>query len=214
MLQRRRFLSLKEGMLFGIFLFVLVVTMLTRDTSVVFRLQPNDKIVAFGDSITFGYGVGASHSYPSILTSLCGHQIDNEGVSGETSAEGLERLAGVLEKSDAKLIILCMGGNDIIQGKSQKLLKDNLLTMVKMAKEKGLQVLLVGVPDITIIGLSTPSLYKEVAKEEKILLNDWVLEEVLSDPSLKNDPIHPNEAGYQMIADELCQMLRDQHIID
>jgi len=207
-------LGLKEGMLFGIFLSVLVVTMVTRDTSVKFKLQPNDKIVAFGDSITFGYGVSASHSYPSILTSLCGHQIDNEGVSGETSAEGVKRLAGVLKKSDAKLMILCLGGNDIIQGKSKKALKENLLTMIRMAKEKGLHVLLLGVPDITLVGLSTPSLYKEAAKEEKILLNDWVLEEVLSDPSLKNDHIHPNEAGYRMIADELCQMLRDRHIID
>jgi lysophospholipase L1-like esterase len=172
-----------------------------------YELSPTDKIIAFGDSLTYGYGVDAIHSYPSVLSQLSGHIVQNEGLSGEISALGVKRLSRVLMGSDAKLMILCHGGNDILQRRSYRELKKNLKSMVDMAKSRGMQVLLIGVPDISLVGLSTPELYQEVAKEEEILYIDDLLEDILSDSSLKGDRIHPNAIGYKKMAEGIYRFL-------
>lgn len=177
------------------------------------QLAPSDRILAFGDSITFGYGVNPSESYPAILSQLSGHSVVNAGVPGETSAQGLKRLPSVLKKNQVELMILCFGGNDIVQGKSRETLQKNLIAMIRMAKSKGMQVLLIGVPDITLIGLSALSLYKEIAKEENIPLLDSLLEEILSDSSLKSDRIHPNARGYRMMAEKIYQAMKEYQML-
>ncbi len=171
------------------------------------KLQSTDSIITFGDSLTYGYGADTKDSYPSVLSNISRHKVINAGLSGELSAQGLKRLPSVLKDSDAKLMILCHGGNDIIQRRSQKELKSNLKAMVKIAKDRDIQVLLVDVPDISVLGLSAPSLYKEVADEEKIPLVDGILEDIISDDSLKSDYIHPNAKGYHMMANEIYERL-------
>jgi len=171
------------------------------------KLLPTDKIVAFGDSLTYGHGVDTIYSYPSVLSQLSGHIVENEGLSGEISALGIRRLSKVLMRSDAKLMILCHGGNDILQRRSYKDLKKNLKTMINMAQSKNMQVVLIGVPDISLVGLSVPELYQEVASEEEILYIDDLLEDILSDSSLKGDHVHPNAIGYRKMADEIYKFL-------
>ncbi|SFV57434.1 lipolytic enzyme, G-D-S-L [hydrothermal vent metagenome] len=198
----------------GLSIVIIVIFISTKKESIITtKLQPTDSIIAFGDSLTYGYGADTKDSYPSILSKLSGHRVINAGLSGELSSQGLKRLPSILKDSDAKLMILCHGGNDILQRSSKKELKSNLKAMVKIAKDRGMQVLLVDVPDISMLGLSAPHLYAEVASQEKIPLADGILEDIISDDSLKSDYIHPNAKGYHILANEIYKKLIELEIL-
>ncbi len=170
-------------------------------------LLPQDTILAFGDSLTFGHGADHHESYPALLSSLSGHTVINAGISGDTSSAGLQRLPKLLEDESIKLMILCLGGNDILRQHSMNALKNNLKTMIHMAKTKEVDVLLVAVPNMGLFGLSPLELYEEVAKEEKIPLLSGVLANILHQPSLKSDQIHPNALGYKQMAQIIYESL-------
>ncbi len=170
-------------------------------------LLPHDTILAFGDSLTYGYGASYDESYPAHLSSLTGHKVINAGINGETSDEGLQRLPKLLEDKSIKLMILCFGGNDILRRQSMEALKNNLKTMIRMAKVKKIDVLLVAVPNISLFGLAPLELYEEVAEEEEIPLLSGVLSNILSRPSLKSDQIHPNALGYKQMAENIYESL-------
>jgi lysophospholipase L1-like esterase len=172
-------------------------------------LAPGESILAFGDSLTHGYGAGPGESYPDVLSKLTGLRVINAGVNGETSREGLRRLPGLLDHPETKLLILCEGGNDILQKRPLSELKENLRAMIRLAKGKGIAVLLLSVPDFGLLGLSALPLYEELAEEEDVPLLDGVLAEILSRPELKSDPIHPNAAGYRRMAERIYEALRN-----
>ena len=177
-------------------------------------LKPQDTILAFGDSLTYGYNAKISESYPNILALLSAHKVINAGINGETSSEGLRRLPAYLQDKSIKLIILCFGGNDIMQRLSMHSLKSNLRTMIQLAKEKNIQVLLISVPNLNLFGLSPLSPYEEIAEEENIPLLSGLLAEVLSQPSLKSDQIHPNALGYKMMGEKIYEKLKEEGFID
>jgi lysophospholipase L1-like esterase len=177
-------------------------------------LTSTDTILAFGDSLTYGFGASTKESYPERLSLLSEYKVINAGINGDTSSEGLRRLPQLLEDRSVKLMILCFGGNDIIQKKSMSGLKQNLKTMIQMAKAKNIEVLLISVPNITLFGLSPLGLYEEVAKEENVPLLSGILADILSQPSLKNDQIHPNALGYKEMADRIYESLKENHWIE
>ena len=187
---------------------IALIIFFKKETSEVIKLNSTDKILAFGDSITYGYGESENESYPYLLSKATNTQVINAGVNGDTSQEGLQRLPALLEDSSIKLILLCFGGNDILQKKPLSELKSNLNKMVQMAKAKNIDVILISVPKITPLGLSSLALYSTVADEEEIELMDDVLVHVLSRSSLKNDYIHPNAKGYKYMADEIYEHLK------
>ena len=188
-------------------LVVLILLTLPNKSTKMNTLLPHNTILAFGDSLTYGHGAHYDESYPAHLSSLTGHKVINAGINGETSDEGLQRLPKLLEDKSIKLMILCFGGNDILRRQSMDALKNNLKTMIRMAKTKEIDVLLVAVPNIGLFGLAPLELYEEVAKEEKVPLLDGVLANILSQPSLKNDQIHPNALGYKQMADKIYESL-------
>ena len=175
------------------------------------KLNTADKILAFGDSITYGYGEDKDESYPYILSQISSTHIINAGINGDTSQEALQRLPALLEDSSIKLILLCLGGNDILQKRPLAELKSNLKKMVQMAKAKNIDVILISVPKVSLLGLSSLALYSTVADEENIELMDDVLVHVLSRSSLKNDYIHPNAKGYKYIANEIYEYLQSNN---
>ena len=192
----------------GLLIVVILIFISTKEESIITKkLQSTDNIIAFGDSLTYGHGADIKDSYPSILSKISSYRVINAGLSGELSSQGLRRLPSILKENNAKLLILCHGGNDIIQRSSKEELKSNLKTMINMAKDRDMQIILVGVPDISIFGLSALTLYEEVAREEKILYIDDVLENIISDDSLKSDYIHPNAKGYHIMANEIYKKL-------
>jgi acyl-CoA thioesterase I len=172
-------------------------------------LQPGDSILAFGDSITYGYGAKPGQSYPAVLASMTGLHVINAGVNGETSAEGLARLPKMLEDGSIRLMLLCLGGNDILQHRPEAKLKSNLEQMIAMAKAKGIDVILIGVPEFGIFGLSSLPLYKKIAQEEAVVYMPSLLPDVLGDRSLKTDYVHPNAAGYRTMATRIFERLQE-----
>ena len=193
---------------------ILIFLTLTKKETNSMTLTSTDTILAFGDSLTYGFGASTKESYPERLSLLSGYRIINAGINGDTSNEGLKRLAPLIEDRSIKLMILCFGGNDIIQKKSMSGLKQNLKTMIQMAKAKNIEVLLISVPNITLFGLSPLELYEEVAKEENVPLLSGVLANILSQPSLKNDQIHPNALGYKELAELIYESLKENQWIE
>ena len=177
-----------------------------KEVPVVTMLKKDALILAFGDSLTAGFGARSGSSYPDFLSQKTGFKIINAGVSGEESDEGLERLEMFLEhKPD--LVILCHGGNDILRRRSMVALKNNLLKMVEMIENSGAKLILVGVPNFGLTGFSAHTLYGEVAKEKKLIYEDEVLSYIEGEDSLKSDFIHPNEKGYEMMADAFAKII-------
>ncbi|CAA6810045.1 MAG: Unknown protein [uncultured Sulfurovum sp.] len=176
-------------------------------------LNAQDTILAIGDSLTFGYNAPSSKSYPSVLAQLTGHKIINAGINGDTSYDGLQRLPQLLHDPSITRMILCFGGNDILQNLPLDNLKTNLIEMIRMAKEKNIEVLLVGVPNMTLFGLSSLELYEEVAESEEVALSSDILANILSQPSLKSDQIHPNAKGYKQMAEKIYESLKAYHLL-
>ena len=170
-------------------------------------LASNDVVLAFGDSLTFGTGAAPSESYPAQLQSLIGRKVINAGVPGEISADGLARLPDLLEEAQPKLLILCHGGNDFLRKQSEKATAANVRAMIKLARDKGIGVVLIATPKPGLL-ISPPDFYAEIANEFAIPFNDGTLKTVLRDNELKSDLVHPNAKGYTQIARALNQLLK------
>ena len=172
-------------------------------------LHQNNSILAFGDSLTCGYHAKPNESYPAVLARLSGHKVINAGIPAETSAEGLRRLPKLLEDESIKLMILFFGGNDIMQRLPMEKLKANLKSMIAMAKAKQIDVLLISVPNLNLFGFSPLGLYDDVADEENIPLLSGMLADIISQPSLKSDQVHPNTKGYKMMGEKIYEKLKE-----
>lgn len=187
---------------------IVLFLIFTKKEEAEMSLTKQDTILAFGDSLTYGYGAKPEESYPELLSKYTGVNVMNAGVNGDTSEDGLNRLPALLEDPSIKVMILFFGGNDILQKRSLKDLKENLREMIVLAKEKEIDVLLVSVPNVTLFGLSPLNLYEALAEEEDVSLLSGMLSEILSDPSLKTDQIHPNAKGYEKMAKEVFKSLK------
>jgi len=170
------------------------------------RLPTDGVVLAFGDSITFGTGANGGESYPAVLAQLIGRQVVNAGVPGEVTAEGVARLPGVLDRERPALVVLCHGGNDLLRRLDRGETAASLRAMVRMARERGIAVVLVGVPALDL-SLSPPKFYREVADEFAIPYDGKTLPRILGKGSLKSDYIHPNAAGYRKLAEALAELL-------
>ena len=187
---------------------IVIFISFNKERSYVSKLNKTDTILTFGDSITYGFGANNYESYPYILSQLTDKKVLNAGVNGDTSAQGVQRLSSLLENDSIKLILLCFGGNDIIQKQPLSELKSNLKKMIQMAKAKNINVILISVPNLSLFGLDSLDLYDEIAEEEDVELIKGLLAHVLSKSSLKSDYIHPNSKGYRYIADEIYKHLK------
>lgn len=177
----------------------------------VIMLPMDTKIVAFGDSITYGYGVSDEQNYPSQLSRLLQETVINAGVNGETTSEGLRRLPSVLEEHQPKILIIIHGGNDILRRQSLDRAKENIIQMIKLARKQNIHVVLAGVPRVEILALKTDKIYHEIARELNVPLDDSSLERILGDSSLKIDHIHPNAEGYTILANSLAELITSSY---
>ncbi len=176
------------------------------------------QIVALGDSLTSGYGLQDGQGFvPRLQAFLDDKNVDavivNAGVSGDTSAGGLERANWALQ-GDVHGMILALGANDMLRGFSPKLTKENLSQIIEIAIEKNIDVLLVGVEASQNFGptykKSFDALYSELETTYGVQLygnflgaisRDRTIEEMR--PYLQPDGLHPNAEGVQMIVDEM-----------
>ena len=171
------------------------------------RLEPYATIVAFGDSLTYGTGADDNESYPVFLEPLIGRRVIRAGVPGEVTSAGLARLPEVLDEHKPQLLILCLGGNDLLRRMDEGALASNLRAMIRIARDRGIGVVLVAVPRPALL-TSAPGFYTQIASEMRVPLEADVLKNVLFDQSLKSDPIHPNANGYRKLAEALAKLLK------
>lgn len=171
-------------------------------------LSESSVIVAFGDSLTAGLGARKTESYPAALSGILGCPVVNAGVPGEDTTEGLARLPRVLKTERPNLVILCHGGNDMLNGEDERVTKQNLDAMISLIRRAGADVILIGVPRPALV-LKVPQFYKDVAQSQGILLDTETLPNILSNPSLKSDTVHPNAAGYKLMAVWVAELIRN-----
>lgn len=172
------------------------------------KLSPHDVIVAFGDSLTHGTGASSDTAYPAVLAALTGRIVINAGVPGDTTGTGLQRLPSVLDEYKPRLVLLCLGGNDMLRKQPEAATENNLRLLVKTIRSSGAEAVLIGVPEPKLFG-GAPDFYARVAEEMRLPLEDEAFNEVLKDNRLKSDPIHANAAGYRVVAERLAELLRE-----
>jgi len=132
----------------------------------------------------------------------------NAGVPGETSAEGLARLPGVIEEVQPKLLILCHGGNDFLRKMDETRAAENVRAMIRLARDKGIPVILIATPKPGLPP-AVPPFYREISAELKVPFDEGVIKTVLLDSRLKSDFVHPNAQGYAQIAAAVQKILDD-----
>jgi acyl-CoA thioesterase I len=177
------------------------------DKSRLSRLPDDAVVLAYGDSLTYGTGAAESDSYPAQLEKLIGRRVVRAGVPGEVTAQALARLPGALDEHAPRLLLLCIGGNDFLRRLGNAQAEANVREMVKLARSRGIDVLLIGTPEPGF-SITPPAFYAGIAEQFALPYEASVIGEVLRDASLKADPIHPNARGYGIVAERIAERLR------
>ncbi len=174
-------------------------------------MGPQRRIIAFGDSLFAGYGLDPAQSYPARLeaalrTKGVNAAITNAGISGDTTAAGLQRLAFTLDAQTEKpdLFILELGGNDLLRGLSPAETKANLAKMLDELKARDIPVLLMGMRSPPNYGpeyqAEFDALYRDLAKQYDADLIPFWLEDIYREPELfQSDRIHPTAEGIERL---------------
>lgn len=182
------------------------------------EISKNPKIVAFGDSLTAGFGLAEKESYPYLLQEKLkadGYQYEviNAGVSGDTSAGGLERIDWSLEQENVQILILELGGNDLLRGLPPETMKKNLSEIIVKAQQKNVKVLFCGLfpPEapVTDYQRGYAKVFADLAKEHKVAYMPFFLEGVGGVKKYNQpDGIHPNAEGEKIITENVYQALK------
>jgi len=175
-------------------------------------------ILFLGDSLTEGYRLPKENSYPTLVENMFkeeGLDIDviNGGVSGSTTADGLNRLKWYMKKNP-DIMVLALGANDGLRGLNVKKTKKNLLEIINHAQSEGVKVLMMGMllppnfgPEYT---KSFKDMYVEIKNEKNIPTLPFLLKGVGGKKELNlADGIHPNKKGYEIIAKEVYKFVKE-----
>jgi lysophospholipase L1-like esterase len=162
--------------------------------------------VAFGDSLTEGVGASEGNDYPTVLGRRLGVNISNLGKSGETTSDGLKRVEDVA-RLEPRVVLVCFGGNDSLNQQSRKETFANLSNMIDRLHQAGSFVVLIGVRSASLRDYNEEH-FAKLAKEKRVLYVPDMLRGLAFKPVYMSDAIHPNDAGYQRIADRLAKKLR------
>jgi acyl-CoA thioesterase-1 len=175
------------------------------------------KVVVLGDSLTAGLGLLETQAYPTRLQELMDREgydfeVDNAGVSGDTTAGGLRRLDWALQ-GNVRILVVALGGNDGLRGLSTAEMKSNLTQIVERARARNVMVILAGMEAPPNYGqeyaVSFRQVYRDIAQRERVLLIPFLLDKVAGHPDLNQaDGIHPNPQGAQIVAETVWNVLR------
>ena len=159
----------------------------------------SDIIICFGDSLTAGTGANSGMDYPSQLAGMIGKPVINKGVPGDTTANALRRLQRDVLSANPDIVLITLGGNDLKNGVSKNIAFNNLKYIVNTIQQQG--------ANVVIGGLKFPGMdrgfgkgYADLAKQTGAALIPDIFDGIVDNPDLMSDPIHPNNAGYRIIA--------------
>lgn len=176
------------------------------------------KIIAFGDSLTAGFGLAETESYPYLLQQRLkadgfDYEVINAGVSGDTSLGGLERAEWVLGQENAKILILELGANDLLRGMPVNRMKDNLSKIIDKARAKNLKVLLCGMLAPPTMGSDYQrdytNAFPDLADEHEVEFLPFLLDGIATKKELNQaDGIHPNADGTKRMTENIYAALK------
>jgi lysophospholipase L1-like esterase len=162
--------------------------------------------VAFGDSLTEGYGASESSNYPALLGRDLGVLIRNFGASGHTTGDGLQRLDEVAALQP-RVVLLCLGGNDSLNHLPREQMLANLRAIILRLQGEGSFVVLLGIRSASLRD-HNESLFRSLARETGCYYIADLLRGIWGRPIYMSDAIHPNDQGYARIAERLAGELR------
>ncbi|MBI5890814.1 MAG: arylesterase [Nitrosomonadales bacterium] len=176
-------------------------------------IPPGSQVLALGDSLTEGVGVTREEAWPNLLAGRTGWVVTNGGESGDTSGGALRRLPSLLEQHAPVLVLVTLGGNDMLRHIPQQETIANLEKIIALIREHGAKPVLLATPQPSIAGavfqnLSAPDFYRAVAKQQQVPLIEDAIAEILSDPQLKVDQLHPNAAGHTLLTGNIYEELK------
>lgn len=176
------------------------------------------KIVAFGDSLTAGFGLQEKESFPYLLQEKLkadgyNYEVINAGVSGDTTRGGLERIDWSLDQDGVQILILELGGNDLLRGLSVEEMEKNLSEIIKKAKAKKVKVLLCGLfpPQSSSNDFQKQfsQVFPKLAKEHNVAFMPFFLEGVGGKKEYNQpDGIHPNAEGEKIMTENVYKNLK------
>jgi len=174
------------------------------------------RIVALGDSLTAGLGLAPDQAYPALLQARLksaglDYEVVNAGVSGDTSAGGLERLEWALQ-GNVKILIVALGGNDALRGLPADALAANLSQIIERARARRIRVILAGMEAPPNYGrdyiVSFHKVYPALAEKYHVAFVPFLLQNVAGLAELNQpDGIHPTPAGARIVADNVWAVL-------
>ena len=165
-----------------------------------------EKIICFGDSLTHGTGASRGKDYPSQLSKMISRPVINAGVPGDTTARALQRLERDVLSYSPDLVLVTLGGNDLKNGIAKDVAFENLVIIVKSIQEQGAQVIIGGL-HIPMRDRGFGKGYKELADETGATLIPNIHEGIMGNRKLMSDPIHPNDAGYRIMAERFYKAI-------
>ena len=175
------------------------------------------RIVALGDSLTSGHGLGRSHAYPAVLEASLREaglpfSVVNHGISGDTTAGGVRRVQAALAEKP-QILIVALGANDGLRGVPVATVRKNLEQIIEAAQARGVSVLLCGMDALPLYGwqytMDFHNIYPELAKKYGVPLVPFLLTGVVANQAmLLPDMIHPNIAGAKAIATNIWPFLQ------
>ena len=176
------------------------------------------KIVAFGDSLTAGFGLTENESYTYLLQQRLkadgyDYEVVNAGISGDTSQGGLERVDWVLGMDNVKILVLELGANDLLRGIPVARMRSNLDQIIRKAKAKNVDVLLCGMIAPPTMGVQYQREYTmtfpQLANEHGLKFVPFVLENIAAKKELNQaDGIHPNAEGEKLMTENVYKELK------
>lgn len=172
------------------------------------RPTAGSTVVAFGDSLVEGHGASAGRDFVSVLSQRLGIPIVNAGRGGDTTATALRRLDTDVLARDPRIVIVLLGGNDILRRVPAEATFTNLGTIVERIRERGAAVVLVGLS----VGWFTDPYgreYARLAERTSAAYVPDILDDILHDRTRMADAIHPNDEGYRIMADRIEPVLEE-----
>jgi lysophospholipase L1-like esterase len=165
-----------------------------------------EKIICFGDSLTYGTGASDGKDYPSQLSQMISAPVINAGVPGDTTARALQRLEPDVLSYSPDVVLITLGGNDLKNGIAKDVAFENLRVIVEAIQEQGARVIVGGL-HIPFRDRGFAGGYKELADETGATLIPNILEGIMGNRKLMSDPIHPNDAGYKIVAERFHEAI-------
>ena len=164
-----------------------------------------ENIICFGDSLTFSTGASQGMDYPSQLSNMISRPVLNKGVPGDTTARALARLEQAI--SEPRIVLVTLGGNDLKNGVPKEVAFQNLKIIVESIQAHGALVIIGGI-DLPFWGRGYGEAYEQLCKETGAVLIPNILDGIMGNRQLMSDSIHPNDAGYTIMAERFYRALK------